>query len=331
MEKRRRARINNCLNELKTLILDATKKDVSIFKELPPTPSHYLSPAPPTSPYYILLTNQLLLPFSSLLAASTSFQAGKGRHIGEDSEASAGAAASTGRHATGCRSQDHQQIQGWLCWLRQWGEPLPWPGARTASSSVAASEQLHQWREDWTASSAAPAGSGTSTISARTGCAALAAVFARTGARNSDSNKWQREQPAASSFLWPNPTECPGLLLAQWHASDPHQVAQRQHCTCLATELAPAAAATVAGTATTAPAAATVGSRRRRSSCCSSSRPTASAAAIAHARLNATAYRQHWISQLPLLCGLWIGAKQQQRQLCPTKSRQLCRLRANGC
>lgn len=31
MEKRRRARINNCLNELKTLILDATKKDVSIF------------------------------------------------------------------------------------------------------------------------------------------------------------------------------------------------------------------------------------------------------------------------------------------------------------
>lgn len=32
MEKRRRARINNCLNELKTLILDATKKDVSIFE-----------------------------------------------------------------------------------------------------------------------------------------------------------------------------------------------------------------------------------------------------------------------------------------------------------
>ena len=30
MEKRRRARINNCLNELKTLILDAMKKDVSM-------------------------------------------------------------------------------------------------------------------------------------------------------------------------------------------------------------------------------------------------------------------------------------------------------------
>lgn len=29
MEKRRRARINNCLNELKALILDAMKKDVS--------------------------------------------------------------------------------------------------------------------------------------------------------------------------------------------------------------------------------------------------------------------------------------------------------------
>lgn len=29
MEKRRRARINHCLNELKTLILEAMKKDVS--------------------------------------------------------------------------------------------------------------------------------------------------------------------------------------------------------------------------------------------------------------------------------------------------------------
>lgn len=29
MEKKRRARINQCLNELKTLILDALKKDVS--------------------------------------------------------------------------------------------------------------------------------------------------------------------------------------------------------------------------------------------------------------------------------------------------------------
>lgn len=36
MEKRRRARINNCLNELKALILDAMKKDVSygILKHL---------------------------------------------------------------------------------------------------------------------------------------------------------------------------------------------------------------------------------------------------------------------------------------------------------
>lgn len=31
MEKRRRARINNCLNELKALILDAMKKDVSTY------------------------------------------------------------------------------------------------------------------------------------------------------------------------------------------------------------------------------------------------------------------------------------------------------------
>lgn len=31
MEKKRRARINHCLNELKTLILEAMKKDVSDF------------------------------------------------------------------------------------------------------------------------------------------------------------------------------------------------------------------------------------------------------------------------------------------------------------
>lgn len=30
MEKKRRARINHCLNELKSLILDAMKKDVSV-------------------------------------------------------------------------------------------------------------------------------------------------------------------------------------------------------------------------------------------------------------------------------------------------------------
>ena len=30
MEKRRRTRINNCLSELKTLVLKALKKDVSI-------------------------------------------------------------------------------------------------------------------------------------------------------------------------------------------------------------------------------------------------------------------------------------------------------------
>lgn len=32
MEKRRRARINHCLNEIKTLILEAMNKDVSIYK-----------------------------------------------------------------------------------------------------------------------------------------------------------------------------------------------------------------------------------------------------------------------------------------------------------
>lgn len=38
MEKRRRARINNCLNELKALILDATKKDVSFPSTTIPIP-----------------------------------------------------------------------------------------------------------------------------------------------------------------------------------------------------------------------------------------------------------------------------------------------------
>lgn len=35
MEKRRRARINHCLNELKSLILEAMKKDVSILYKKP--------------------------------------------------------------------------------------------------------------------------------------------------------------------------------------------------------------------------------------------------------------------------------------------------------
>lgn len=34
MEKRRRARINQCLDELKSLILEAMKKDVSILNVL---------------------------------------------------------------------------------------------------------------------------------------------------------------------------------------------------------------------------------------------------------------------------------------------------------
>lgn len=36
MEKRRRARINHCLNELKSLILEAMKKDVSILYKKKP-------------------------------------------------------------------------------------------------------------------------------------------------------------------------------------------------------------------------------------------------------------------------------------------------------
>lgn len=35
MEKRRRARINHCLNELKSLILEAMKKDVSSRNPFP--------------------------------------------------------------------------------------------------------------------------------------------------------------------------------------------------------------------------------------------------------------------------------------------------------
>lgn len=43
MEKKRRARINHCLNELKTLILEAMKKDVSIlFKTQIKTSNQYL-------------------------------------------------------------------------------------------------------------------------------------------------------------------------------------------------------------------------------------------------------------------------------------------------
>lgn len=47
MEKRRRARINNCLNELKALILDATKKDVSF--------THHAAVGDMTIPHRLLL------------------------------------------------------------------------------------------------------------------------------------------------------------------------------------------------------------------------------------------------------------------------------------
>lgn len=43
MEKKRRARINHCLNELKTLILEAMKKDVSVRIYL------YSAHTPPTT------------------------------------------------------------------------------------------------------------------------------------------------------------------------------------------------------------------------------------------------------------------------------------------
>ncbi|EDV90858.1 GH12946 [Drosophila grimshawi] len=103
MEKRRRARINNCLNELKTLILDATKKDVSIWNETNQKDKQFSLKTKLVNKH---LTNLCILYFLLLLAGAP-FQAGEGRHSGEDSEASAGAATSTGRHAASSRSQDH--------------------------------------------------------------------------------------------------------------------------------------------------------------------------------------------------------------------------------
>lgn len=43
MEKRRRARINHCLNEIKSLILEAMNKDVSIFSDNTQTFKLYLT------------------------------------------------------------------------------------------------------------------------------------------------------------------------------------------------------------------------------------------------------------------------------------------------
>lgn len=47
MEKRRRAKINQYLSELKTLILEAMKKDVSIFSSV-----HFISPSFPKMVYF---------------------------------------------------------------------------------------------------------------------------------------------------------------------------------------------------------------------------------------------------------------------------------------
>lgn len=52
MEKRRRARINQCLDELKSLILEAMKKDVSISRGIYPLDRRacYRPPLPLPSP-----------------------------------------------------------------------------------------------------------------------------------------------------------------------------------------------------------------------------------------------------------------------------------------
>lgn len=69
MEKMRRARINDSLNELKTLVLEAMKKDVSIRK--------------------FTLKNKSSFQYSYLLSFPTGvkvFQNGKGRYSGNDCE-----------------------------------------------------------------------------------------------------------------------------------------------------------------------------------------------------------------------------------------------------
>lgn len=80
MEKRRRARINESLGQLKTLILDALKKDVSIFFSLSSTNVNDLNLN--VSPVQTLI-NDFLSPHTEL----TTLQAGESGHPRDDGEA----------------------------------------------------------------------------------------------------------------------------------------------------------------------------------------------------------------------------------------------------
>lgn len=64
MEKKRRARINHCLNELKTLILEAMKKDVSILKVLKKSKTR--SQSSHAFPIIIITLINILFPMKSI-------------------------------------------------------------------------------------------------------------------------------------------------------------------------------------------------------------------------------------------------------------------------
>lgn len=91
MEKRRRARINNCLNELKTLILDAMKKDVSTKR-----PRNQVSEHGSKNPVYF--------------TACQTFKIRKSRHLRNDSETFGNATEATSGHGRSYRPWCHQQV-----------------------------------------------------------------------------------------------------------------------------------------------------------------------------------------------------------------------------
>lgn len=84
MEKRRRARINESLGQLKTLILDALKKDVSTHLS-PRLLIDLQNPLCQTSRKRVRNPNDVFLSFPSELQA---LKTGEGGHPGDDCEAS---------------------------------------------------------------------------------------------------------------------------------------------------------------------------------------------------------------------------------------------------
>lgn len=83
-----------------------------------------------------------LINIGVFVAARPTFQAGEGRHTGDDGQAPAEPAAPAGRHVHRDRPLRHGQVPRRLQRVRQRGGPLPRPGPRGQAPPPAAPRQL---------------------------------------------------------------------------------------------------------------------------------------------------------------------------------------------